>query len=120
MTERKALIVGVNAATPMGLLAFLRLQGYQVTAVSGDEALEQVEKSSFHFTLVDLNGDRLAPEALIHDLKLYPRNAGPIIAITDRQSNGHHQELLDVDAVLNRPFSLDELQQAIEKLVHPQ
>ena len=118
MTERKALIVGVNATTPMGLLPFLRVQGYQpVMVASENEAVEQAEKNSFAFTLIDLGNTRLDAEALINSLRLQPRNVGPVLGIADRQFNGHQQDLLDVDAVLDRPLNLDDLQQAIDKLV---
>jgi len=58
MTERKALVVEVDAATQPGLLGFLRVRGYQCLSVaSADEARVALANDSFSFTLVNLNGD---------------------------------------------------------------
>jgi two-component system response regulator AtoC len=40
--------------------------------------------------------------------------------VADRHHNGLDAALLDVDAVVHKPLSLDELQQAIDRLVRPQ
>src|SRR5947209_2725585 len=58
MTERRALVVEVDAATRLGLLGFLRARGYQcVAASSPDEAKEALKTGNFTFTLVDLSGN---------------------------------------------------------------
>ena len=55
MTERRALVVEVDAATQLGLLGFLRVRGYLCVAVSSAaEAREALADGSFSFTLVDL------------------------------------------------------------------
>src|SRR6266404_5743608 len=119
MTERRALVVEVDAATQLGLLGFLRARGYQCTAVSStEEAVEALEDGgAFSFTLVDLSGNGADGPELIRSLKVRGRNAGPIIAVADRHHNGLDAALLDVDAVVHKPLSLDELQQAIDRLV---
>ncbi len=121
MTERKALVVEVDAATQPGLLGFLRVRGYQCLSVaSADEARVALANDSFSFTLVNLNGDEAGAAELIQCLKVHGRNSGPIIGVADHRDNGLHTVSLDVEAVLHKPLSLDELQQAIDKLVHPQ
>jgi two-component system response regulator AtoC len=121
MTERRALVVDVDAAAPMGLLGFLRVQGFQSLFVSStDEAREELEKGSFCFTLVDVGHDGVDADELIQELRARYRNSGPIIAVADRRTNGHEGEPMDIDAVLDKPLRLDQLQQAIEKLVRPQ
>ena len=118
MAERKALVVEVDAATQLGLLGFLRARGYQCTAVaSTDEALEALGDGTFCFTLVDLSSNGANASDLIHSLKLHGRNSGPVIAVTDRGVNGFDGE---VDVVLHKPLSLDDLQQTIDHLVRPQ
>src|SRR5438445_5100131 len=121
MTERRALVVEVDAATQLGLLGFLRVRGYQCVAVSSaDEAREALTDGSFTFTLVDLTSNGTNAEDLIQCLKLHGRNCGPIIAVADRRHNGAAATPLAAEAVLHKPLSLDELQQAIDSLVRPQ
>jgi two-component system response regulator AtoC len=120
MTERRALVVEVDAATQPGLLDFLVVRGYQcVAASSADEALEALAGDSFSFTLVDLNGNGTHASELLQRLKLRGRNSGPIIAVADRRDNGHEVAPLEVEAILHKPLSLDALQQAIDTLVGP-
>jgi two-component system, NtrC family, response regulator AtoC len=122
MTERRALVVEVDAATQLGLLGFLRARGYQCAAVSStEEAVEALaEGGAFSFTLVDLSGNGADGPELIRSLKLRGRNAGPIIAVADSHYNGLESSLQEVDAIVHKPLSLDELQQAIDRLVRPQ
>src|SRR5436309_3421876 len=121
MTERRALLVEVDAATQPDLLAFLRLRGYQcVAASSADEAEDALAGASFSFTLVDLNGNGTDAAKLIQCLKLHGRNSGPIIAVADRRDNGLGAVSLEVEALLHRRPSLNELEQAIETRVRPQ
>ena len=77
------------------------------------------EGDSFSFTLIDLRGNGTDGPLLVRSLRQHGRNAGPIIAVTERQANGV-DTLQDVDAVVHKPLSLDELQQAIDRLVRPQ
>jgi two-component system, NtrC family, response regulator AtoC len=121
MTERKALVVEVDAPTQLGLLGFLRVRGYQCVAVSSaEEALEALADSNFTFTLVDLGGNGTDAADMLQCLKLRGRNSGPTIAITDRRDESLDAAALDVEAVLRKPLNLDELQQAIDTLVRPQ
>jgi two-component system response regulator AtoC len=118
MTEQRALVVEVDAATQLGLLGFLRARGYQcVAASSAQETQEALADGSFSFTLVDLSGHGTDSAELMECLKLRWRRAGPIIAVSDRHDNGVP---IEVEAILHKPLSLDELQQAIDKLVRPQ
>src|SRR5262245_51268647 len=122
MTDRRALVVEVDAPTQLGLLAFLRARGYQcVAASSAREALEALTEGSFNFTLVDLSGSGNGRDAaeLVECLKLRGRNSGPIIAVSN-QRDGELAAPIAVDAMLHKPLSLDELQHAIDTLVRPQ
>ena len=121
MTERRALVVEVDTATQLGLLSFLRVRGYECVAVSSaGEAMETLAEGTFSFTLVDLGSNGTDPADLIRRLKLHGRNSGPIIAVTDRGDNGLHPVPLEVDTVLHKPLSLDDLQEVIDALVRPQ
>src|SRR2546427_634600 len=121
MTERRALVVEVDAATQLGLLGFLRARGYQCVAVSSaDEAAEALADGSFNFTLVDLSGNGSDAAELREFLKLPSRNPGPIIAVSNRHDDGFAGVSIEAEATLHKPLSLDELQQAIDKVVRPQ
>ena len=121
MIERRALVVEVDAATQVGLLGSLQARGYQCLIVSSsEEALEALADGSFSVTLVDLSSNDSDPDELIQRLKRHGRNSGPIIALADHRDNGHYTVPLEVDAVLTKPLSLDELQQAMEKFGRPQ
>src|SRR5437762_10800531 len=117
MTERKALLLEIDAATRLGLLSFLRLRGYQCVVVSSaGQALDVLADTSFSFTLVDLNSNGSDAAELLQCLKLHAKNSGPIIAVADRRDRGLDGVLLDVETVLHKPPSLEELQQAIDAL----
>ena len=121
MIERRALLVAVDAATQRGLVGVLRIRGHQYVAVSSvDEALKALADGSFCFTLVDLSSNGTDAAELIHGLKLHGRNSGPIIAVAERRDNGLDPAPLDVEAVLYKPLSLDEVQEAIDSLVPSQ
>ncbi len=121
MTERKALVLEVDAATQLGLLGFLQARGYQcVAASSPGEAKDALACGSFSFTLVDLSGGGTDTAELMECLKLHSGDSGPVIAVSDRTEDGPVGARFGVDAVLHKPLSLDELQQAIDKLVRPQ
>src|SRR5213080_2192713 len=121
MTERKALLLEIDAATRLGLLSFLRLRGYQCVVVSSaGQALDVLADTSFSFTLVDLNSNGSDGAELLQCLKLHAKNSGPIIAVADRRDRGLDGVLLDVETVLHKPPSLEELQQAIDALARPE
>src|SRR5436190_1962029 len=120
MTERKALLLEIDAATRLGLLSFLRLRGYQCVVVSSaGQALDVLADTSFSFTLVDLNSNGSDAAELLQCLKLHAKNSGPIIAVADRRDRGLDGVRLDVETVLHKPPSLEELQQAIDALARP-
>jgi two-component system response regulator AtoC len=120
MTERRALVVEGDAATQVGLAGFLRVRGYQCTAVSTPaDAIEALSDGNFSFTLIDLNGNGIDTSELLQYLKLHGRNSGPVIAVTDRRDSGLDTLGLEVETVLRRPLSFDELQQAVDNLARP-
>jgi two-component system response regulator AtoC len=118
MTERRALVV-VDGAKQLGVHGFLRTGGYEcITVSSADEALEALAGGSFSFTLVDLSGKGTNTTKLMECLKLRGRTSGPIIGVSDRRDDGGAP--LEVEAMLPKPLSFDDLQQVIDKLVRPQ
>jgi len=121
MTERRALVVEVDTATQLGLLGFLRARGFQcVAASSSDEAQDALTDNTFSFTLVDLSSNGGDVTELMECLKLRGQNSGPIIAVSNRHDDGFAGVPIEAEAMLHKPLSLDELQQAIDKVVRPQ
>jgi len=120
MTEQRALVVQVDAVTQLGVLGFLRARGYQcVAASSPDEAQEALTNGNFAFTLVDLSGNGTDARQLRECLRVRGQNSGPIIAVSNSREDTPVTPI-EVEAVLHKPLRLDELQQAIDKLVRPQ
>ena len=122
MTEPRALVVEVDAAvTQRGLVGFLRARVYQCVAASSvKEMTEALAEGSFSFTLVDLTGNGTESAELIECLRLHGRSSGPIITVAGRPDDRLAAAAIEVDAMLQKPLSLDELQHAIDKLVRPQ
>src|SRR5437773_12049057 len=108
MTERKALLLEIDAATRLGLLSFLRLRGYQCVVVSSaGQALDVLADTSFSFTLVDLNSNGSDAAELLQCLKLHAKNSGHIIAVADRRDGGLDGLLLAVQPLSHHPPTLD-------------
>jgi two-component system, NtrC family, response regulator AtoC len=119
MAGRRALVVGSDSATQLGLLGFLRGRGYQcVTATSLNETQEALAKGSFAFTLVDLSANGADSGQLRQSLVVGGENSGPVIAVA---YGGEDMPCIPIEAeaVLHKPLSLDELQQTVDKLVGP-
>src|SRR4030095_5250322 len=111
MTQRRALVVEVDAATQLGVLSFLRARGFHCVAVSSpEEAQEALTDGSFSFTLVDLSGNGTDASELMECLKLCGRNSGPIIAVSSRHDDMFAMAAFDVDAILHKTLNQDELQ----------
>ena len=121
MIERKALVVDFDAASQPEILSFLRVRGYECVAVSSvGAALQALADGRFSFTLVDLDHNGTNEAAAIRSLKVGGPNSGPIIAMTNRDGDGAGTAVLGVEAVLHKPVSLDELEQALDLPARPQ
>jgi transcriptional regulator with PAS, ATPase and Fis domain len=81
--------------------------------------VEALRGSSFNFTVVDLSSNGTSATKLMDCLRLHGRSSGPIIAISNRRNDGLSAAPVEVEAMLQKPLSLDELQEAIDKLTHP-
>jgi two-component system, NtrC family, response regulator AtoC len=120
MIERRVLVVELDTAPPVGLLNFLRARGYQsVVASSPDEALDALADGGFAFTLLDLEANETDATELLECLKLRGRNSGPVIGIATRHDHGHATPPIWIEAMLEKPLNLDELQHVIDKVARP-
>jgi two-component system, NtrC family, response regulator AtoC len=121
MTERRVLVLEVDAATQPAVLGFLRARGYQCTvSLSADEARDVLADGNFAFTVVDLSEGGSETGELMECLKLHGRESGPVVAISSRPEDSLVGAPFGVDAVIHKPVSLDEFQEAVDKLVRPQ
>jgi two-component system response regulator AtoC len=119
MTEQKALMIGVDSPTQLALLDLLRDRGYRcIAAASPEEAQEALTKGNFAFTLVDLSANDDDGRHLRECLGGRGQNSGPIIAVSNGLEDGAVTPI-EAEAVLHKPLSLEELQQAIDKVVRP-
>jgi two-component system, NtrC family, response regulator AtoC len=117
--ERKALVVEIDGAKQPGVLGFLQIRGFQCTEVSSvSEALLALADGSFSFTLVDLGSNGTDEAAMIRSLKVRNGSSGPIIAVTSHDGNGSEVPL-EAEAVLRKPFSLDDFEVALNNLARP-
>jgi DNA-binding response OmpR family regulator len=89
----------------------LRESGFSVdTAPNGAEALERMRRHLPHAMVLDLMMPRLDATGLVARMRLEPRFASvPILIVT--ASYGAHEaaEQLGANALLTKPFELDEL-----------
>lgn len=89
-----------------------------VEAKNGSEALELYTNSAFDLVITDYAMPGMAGNELaLHIKRLFP--AQPILMITAYSTQlGDSQN--PVDAVLNKPFSFEDLRRAIARLLPPQ
>ena len=118
---RSILVVDDNFDFRRSLIEFLKLEDYVVTgAVDGAEGLQVYESGSFDLVLTDIMMPNKAGFELINDiLRLRPNQL--IIAMTGGTkwiSNFHLENASEMGAqrVLQKPFSMKELIQAIRGL----
>jgi|OpeIllAssembly_1097287.scaffolds.fasta_scaffold1653459_1 YesN/AraC family two-component response regulator len=114
----KILIVDDNKETVAGLKSFLDEKYNTLSAYDGLEGIHAFEndKDGIDLVITDLVMPSISGVTLIEAIKKkYPDT--PIIAITGW---GHHPKALaseaKADLVLDKPFEMEELNQALEKL----
>ena len=114
----KILIVDDNKETVAGLKSFLDGRYNTVSAYDGLEGIQVFEndKEGIDLVITDLVMPSISGVTLIEIIKKkYPKI--PIVAITGW---GHHPKALaseaKADVVLDKPFEMDELNQALDKI----
>jgi two-component system, OmpR family, response regulator len=97
----------------------LREAGYQVdAAANGAEALRIMRRRVPHAIVLDLMMPRLDATGFVEMQRLNPRLAGiPILVVTAAYGAHEAAERLGADACLTKPFELDDLVNAIDRLV---
>jgi two-component system OmpR family response regulator len=97
----------------------LREAGYQVdAAANGAEALRIMRRRVPHAIVLDLMMPRLDATGFVEMQRLNPRLAGiPVLVVTAAYGAHEAAERLGADACLTKPFELDDLVNAIDRLV---
>jgi two-component system response regulator AtoC len=112
------LVVEPDPHVSEDLSAFLSRRGYQCfRAASIEEALESLAHNDFRFTLFDLAIGAGGPTC-VPRLKLQGGNPGAIIGLIEASEGRDSDGLsLVVDAVVTKPFTEPQLEQAIQDVV---
>jgi len=115
----RILIIDDSKETVAGLKAYLGKKYYVLTAHNGRDGIQKFGKNKMRINLVitDIVMPDVSGLALISMIKKSSPET-PVIAITGW---GYHHRSLETEAktdmVLDKPFEMEELDQAIEKLL---
>jgi CheY-like chemotaxis protein len=116
-SKRQVLVVDDESAVANVMEMMLRFEGYEVQTVPGGrEALAALEQTGFDFIITDyamplMKGDELA--AIIK--QRWPRK--PVIMLTAHAEmlKNSGRKITDIDALINKPFLLDDLRAAMAR-----
>jgi two-component system response regulator AtoC len=114
----KVLIVEPDPNMRESLAAFLGTRGYQcILTTSIEEALEPLASNDFQMTLLDLEVDGASGPDLVPRLRLQGGYPGLIIGLVSARDwkDGDGISLV-VDAILIKPFTETQLEQAIQEV----
>ena len=115
----RILIIDDSEPTLAGLKAYLSEKYHILTASNGQDGIHQFEKNEkrIHIVLTDL----ILPDFACYNLVSLIKDrtpAKPVIAMTGWE---YHREelgsLTKADLILRKPFEMEELEQALEKLL---
>jgi DNA-binding response OmpR family regulator len=115
----RILIIDDSKETVAGLKAYLGKKYYVLTAHNGRDGIQKFGKNKMrtHLVITDIVMPDVSGIALISMIKKRSPET-PVIAITGW---GYHHRSLETEAkadmVLDKPFEMEELDQAIEKLL---
>jgi CheY-like chemotaxis protein len=119
LNKHKALVIDDEAAILKVLTKILSRKGYTIeTADNGAEAIKKVTLNHYDFVITDIKMPEISGEEVLHDIKSIKGSSLPVIAMSGTPW------LLDenlFDAVINKPCSMKELFEVVEKIVvrHP-
>jgi two-component system response regulator AtoC len=116
MKTRLVLAIGADENVQHRVAAWLKDFGHEPAVVaSGGESLAEVAHEHFALTLVDLDSD--GAEQLLGRLRAEGRTTGPVVALAS-VPNGRdamHSAALDVDHVLQKPFTAEDLESVLKQ-----
>ena len=116
MKTRLVLAIGADENVQHRVAAWLKDFGHEPAVVaSGGESLAEVAHEHFALTLVDLDSD--GAEQLLGRLRAEGRTTGPVVALASVPNGGDamHPAALDVDHVLQKPFTAEDLESVLKQ-----
>ena len=118
--EHRILIIDDSKETVVGLKAYLGKKYHVLTAYNGKDGIKKYDKdqSRIHLILTDLILPDVSGRYLISLFKKKTPQK-PVIAMTGWEGDPAEEleDSLNADAVLKKPFELEQLDQAIEKFL---
>jgi DNA-binding response OmpR family regulator len=117
--KHRILIIDDSKVTVAGLKAYLGKKYHILTAHNGRDGIQKFSKNKFriHLVITDIVMADVSGLALISMIKKRSPET-PVIAITGW--GYHHRSLgtkANADMVLDKPFEMEELDRAVEKLL---
>jgi CheY-like chemotaxis protein len=114
-SKRHVLVVDDESAVANVIEMMLRFEGYEVQVASGGrEALALLEENRFDFIITDYAMPDMKGDALAATIKQrWPRQ--PVIMLTAHAEmlKGSGRKMTGIDALINKPFLLQDLRTAM-------
>lgn len=102
------------------LRAVLEDEGYSVLSSDGEGALDIALAASPDLILLDLMLPGIDGAEISRQLRANPRTASiPIVLLSAARQLGQHARKMGANAMLQKPFDLDALEELIERFTRP-
>lgn len=116
----RILVVEDDLAIQRAIEMILADEGYAVTSAStGAAALELVPQFQPSLIVLDLRMPVMDGPSFVQTYHQQPGPHAPIIVVTASRAAATVGEIVEVDAVLAKPFDLDDLLRVIQQQLHP-
>jgi CheY-like chemotaxis protein len=116
-SKRQVLVVDDESAVANVMEMMLRFEGYEVQTVPGGrEALAALEQTGFDFIITDYSMPKMRGDELATIIKQrWPKK--PVIMLTAHAEmlKNSEKKITSIDALINKPFLLDELRAAMAR-----
>jgi DNA-binding response OmpR family regulator len=98
----------------------LESRGYQIfIARDGNQGLAMAEKESPHLVILDMMMPKRSGFLVLEKLRRAPENPVRVIMITANEGSRHkaYAEMLGVDDYIRKPFAMEKLVEAVQRLL---
>ena len=119
MTPMPTILIVDDDAAVRGILLDLLSENYECnTASTAEQALQYLEIEDYDVVLTDLAMPGLTGIELLKRVKVKELNT-PVILISGKAQEEDHESLMKLGAFayLKKPFSLDEIESAVQRAV---
>jgi DNA-binding response OmpR family regulator len=120
---KKILLIDDDHDILAAMRAVFARRGYDVlTASDGNAGLAAAERDRPDVVVVDMMMPKKSGFLVVEKLKASPETAPRVVMITGNEGGRHraYAEMLGVDDYLRKPFAMDKLVEAVERLCPPQ